>query len=112
MIEPLIEPSQRLNRVLLDPKLNLNRALIQAHRRSIGLVSEWFKGSWNGFSFYSNCEIARVDFWTQPMVKDYLQRIDEAGGIYKVLSLYHLCGAIYLNLRIWFMCFLLNLCIL
>ena len=58
--------------------------LHEAHRRNLGLTSEWFQGRWDGFSFYSNCEIARVDLWTQPIVKDYLRRIDEAGGIYKV----------------------------
>eukprot|EP00802_Teleaulax_amphioxeia_P017152 Tamp_17297.p1 GENE.Tamp_17297~~Tamp_17297.p1 ORF type:complete len:429 (+),score=71.01 Tamp_17297:120-1289(+) len=74
--------------------------LHEAHRRNLGLVSEWFSGSWNGFSFYSNCEIARVDLWRQPMVKDYLQRIDEAGGIYKVrwsdASIHFLATSIFL----------------
>ena len=52
--------------------------LHEAHRRGLGFESEWLRGSWSGFSFYTNCEIARVDFWTQPLVKEYLQRIDEA----------------------------------
>mmetsp|Transcript_8189 Transcript_8189/g.19029 ORF Transcript_8189/g.19029 Transcript_8189/m.19029 type:complete len:425 (+) Transcript_8189:20-1294(+) len=58
--------------------------LTEAHRRSEGITSEWFSGKWNGFAFYSNCEIARVDFWGLPEVQAYLNKVDQAGGIYKV----------------------------
>uniref|UniRef100_A0A7S1DT73 Uncharacterized protein n=2 Tax=Hemiselmis andersenii TaxID=464988 RepID=A0A7S1DT73_HEMAN len=73
----------------------------EAFRRSKGLEPEWFTGKWNGFSFYSNLEVGRVDYWQQPVIKEYLNLIDGAGGIFKVRwpesSIHFLAAMLFLH---------------
>jgi len=75
--------------------------ITEAFRRSHGLQSEWFVGRWNGFSFYSSLEMGRVDYWQQPVVKEYLDLLDRAGGIYKVRwpdsAIHFLCASLFLH---------------
>mmetsp|Transcript_51708 Transcript_51708/g.134942 ORF Transcript_51708/g.134942 Transcript_51708/m.134942 type:complete len:211 (+) Transcript_51708:565-1197(+) len=45
--------------------------------------SSWMRFRWSGFVFSTSSVVSRLDFWRLPQVRQYLQQVDRAGGIYE-----------------------------